>query len=128
MDLSSDYIEQVKDFRLPDDAEKVNRVFFEYSAAQELAYEKVTCSTGGYSVTRQEMIDRVTAHTWGRSDSFQALSQEEQSLVLNFVSTVSVGCYRQWVAGGKQMPLDEIIRLSNALMCGGLDRFFHSVK
>ena len=44
MELSSAYIELVKDCRLPEEAEKVNRIFFEYSAAQSLAYEKITCS------------------------------------------------------------------------------------
>ena len=125
-ELSSYYLELVKDFRLPEDSAKVNRVFFEYSAAQGLAYEKITCSTGAYSQTRQEMIDRVTEHTWGRSDAFRALSGAEQAMVLGFVSSVSVGCYRQWVADGKTMPLEEVIRLSTALMCGGLDGFFRA--
>ena len=124
LELSSDYVELVKGFTLPEDSAKVNRVFFEYSASQGLAYEKITCSTGAYSQTRQEMIDRVTEQTWGRSERFRALSPAEQSMVLNFVSTVSVGCYRQWVADGKKMPLEDVIQLSTALMCGGLDRFF----
>ena len=124
LELSSEYLELVRDFTLPEDSAKVNRVFFEYSAAQGLAYEKITCSTGAYSKTRQEMIDRVTEQTWGRSKRFHALSAAEQNMVLNYVSTVSVGCYRQWVADGKQMPLEEVIQLSTALMCGGLDGFF----
>ena len=70
------------------------------------------------------MIDRVTEQTWGRSKRFRALSAAEQNMVLSFVSTVSVGCYRQWVADGKQMPLEKVIQLSAALMCGGLDGFF----
>ncbi len=37
MELAADYIERVKDYRLPEDAEKVNRIFFEYSAAQGMA-------------------------------------------------------------------------------------------
>ena len=123
-ELSSDYLELVKDFRLPEDLAKVNRVFFEYSAAQGLAYEKITCSTGAYSQTRQEMIDRVTGETWGKSEVFRTLGGAEQAMVLSFVSSVSVGCYRQWVADGKTMPLEEVIRLSTALMCGGLDGFF----
>ena len=125
-ELSSDYLELVKDFRLPEDSAKVNRVFFEYSAAQGLAYEKITCSTGAYSQTRQEMIDRVTERTWGKSEAFRALSGAEQAMVLSFVSSVSVGCYRQWAADGKTMPLEEVIRLSTALMCGGLDGFFRA--
>ena len=114
-----------KDCQLPRDVAKVNRVFFEYSAEQGLAYEKITCATGAYSQTRQEMIDRVIAKTWGESEAFRSLPPSQQRMVLNFISTVSVGCYREWVADGKQMPLEDVIQLSTTLMCGGLDRFFH---
>ena len=124
-ELSEAYLERVKDYRLPRDVAKVNRAFFEYSAEQGLAYEKITCATGAYSQTRQEMIDRVIAETWGESETFRSLSPSQQRMVLNFISTVSVGCYREWVADGKQMPLEDVIQLSTTLMCGGLDRFFH---
>ena len=127
-ELSEAYLERVKDCKLPRDAAKVNRAFFEHSAEQGLAYEKITCATGAYSQTRQEMIDRVIAETWGESEAFRSLNPSQQRMVLNFISTVSVGCYREWVADGKQMPLEDVIQLSTTLMCGGLDRFFHSEK
>ena len=124
MELSSKYIELVKDFRLPEDAEKVNRIFFEYSAAQGLAYEKITCSAGSYSAAQQAMNAKVMDATWRKSSAFQKLSEEEQNLVLAFINTFGVGCYRQWVADGKKVPLERVIQLSGSLMCGGLDRFF----
>ena len=127
-ELSEAYLERVKDCKLPRDAAKVNREFFAYSAEQGLAYEKITCATGAYSQTRQEMIDRVIAETWGESEAFRGLNPSQQRMVLNFISTVSVGCYREWVADGKQMRLEDVIRLSTTLMCGGLDRFFHIEK
>ena len=127
-ELSEAYLERVKDCKLPRDAAKVNRAFFEYSAEQGLAYEKITCATGAYSQTRQEMIDRVIAETWGESEAFRGLNPSQQRMVLNFISTVSVGCYREWVADGKQMPLEDVIQLSTTLMCGGLDRFFQIEK
>ena len=127
-ELSEAYLERVKDCKLPRDAAKVNRAFFEYSAEQGLAYEKITCATGAYSQTRQEMIDRVIAETWGESEAFRGLNPSQQRMVLNFISTVSIGCYREWVADGKQMPLEDVIQLSTTLMCGGLDRFFHIEK
>ena len=127
-ELSAAYLERVKDYQLPRDAAKVNREFFAYSAEQGLAYEKITCATGAYSQTRQEMIDHVIAETWGESETFRSLSPSQQRMVLNFISTVSVGCYREWVADGKQMPLEDVIQLSTTLMCGGLDRFFQIEK
>ncbi|MBO5556789.1 MAG: TetR/AcrR family transcriptional regulator [Oscillospiraceae bacterium] len=128
MELSSAYIELVKDYKLPEDAEKVNRIFFEYSAAQGLAYEKITCSSGSYAASQKAMNAAVMDATWGKSPAFQRLSREEQNLVLAFINTFGVGCYRQWVADGKKVPLERVIELSGTLMCGGLDRFFKTKK
>ena len=128
MELSSAYIELVKDCRLPEEAEKVNRIFFEYSAAQGLAYEKITCSTGSYSASQQAMYRKVMDATWGKSPAFQRLSREEQNLVLAFINSFGVGFYRQWVADGKKLPLERVIELSGTMMCGGLDRFFKIKK
>lgn len=124
MDLSSRYIEQVKDYRLPDDAEAVNRIFFEYSAAQGPAYEKITCSGGSYGLSRRTMISSVMDATWKQSPAMKKLSAEEQNLVLSYITSFGVSIYRQWVADGKKVPLETVIRISGALMCGGLDRFF----
>ena len=128
MELSSAYIELVKDCRLPEEAEKVNRIFFEYSAAQGLAYEKITCSLGSYSASQQAMYRQVMDATWGKSPAFQRLSREEQNLVLTFINSFGVGFYRQWVADGKKLPLERVIDLSGTMMCGGLDRFFKIKK
>ena len=115
MELSSAYIDLVKDYRLPEDAEKVNRIFFEYSAAQGLAYEKITCSSGSYSASQQAMYRQVMDATWGKSPAFQKLSREAQNLVLTFINSFGV-------------PLEQVIRLSGTLMCGGLDKFFKEAK
>ena len=124
MELSSAYVELVKDYKLPEDAEKVNRIFFEYSAAQGLAYEKITCSSGSYSASQQDMYRQVMDATWGKSPAFRRLSREEQNLVLTFINSFGVGFYRQWVADGKTLPLERVVELSGTMMCGGLDRFF----
>lgn len=128
LQYSSSYIELVKDCKLPQDAEKVNRIFFEYSVSQGLAYEKITCSSGSYSASQQAMYRQVMDATWGKSTAFRRLSREEQNLVLTFINSFGVGCYRQWVADGKKIPLERVIQLSGTLMCGGLDRFFKMKK
>ena len=57
-ELSAGFIDKIKDYELPAELDKVNRVFFEYSAEQGLAYEKITCR-GTYHSIRDEMIENV---------------------------------------------------------------------
>lgn len=121
------YVESIKDFILPDELKKVNREFFLFGIKQGLAYEKITCSAS-YGRVRQDMIDKVIAGTWGKSKQFQKLTSFQQSLIVNYINTVSIGIYRQWVADGKKMDLEEVIRLSNALLCRGTEGFFAQIK
>lgn len=121
--LSAKYIERVKDFKLPEELDKVNREFFIYSEEQGLAYEKITCS-GSYSAIRQKMIDEVVNSTWGRSQRFMELDPGLRRILLDYINTVSVGNYRQWVADGKKIPLEKMIDISNRLICSGTDGFF----
>ena len=127
-EMSAEYLELVRDCRLPEDLEKVNRAFFEYSASKGLAYERITCSTGSYSSIRQGMIDKVTEQTWGNSEAFLSMSPMEQTVILNYIRSVCVECYREWVNDGKRLPLEDIIAFSGKLLCGGLDSVFEAKK
>ena len=74
------------------------------------------------------MIDEVIAETWGKSKTFMKLDSLYQNLLINYINTVSVGTYRQWVADGKKIPLEEVIGLANALICKGTEGFMKQVK
>lgn len=123
VELSQGYIERIKDYELPRELDKVNREFFLYSVEQGLAYEKISCSVS-YAKVRNEMIEKVYDASWGRSKSFRALSELERRQLMNFITTTSVGCYRQWVEDGKKQSVEELIELSNRLMLGGVNGFF----
>lgn len=119
-EISSAYIERIKDFRLPDEIKKVNRAFFEFSCSQGKVFEKITCSTGSYSYIRQKMINRVTSETWEKSVSFRKLDPFTQSVLLEHVNFINVNIYCRWVADGKRVPIEELIALSDQLTCNGL--------
>ena len=119
-EISSAYIERVRLFRLPEQIREVNRCFFEFSCAQGLAYEKITCSSGSYDYIRQQMINRVTAETWERSERFQRLDAFTRGVLLEHVNSINVNIYRRWVSDGKRVPIEELIALSDTLTCEGL--------
>lgn len=121
--ISSEYIKRVQGFKYPEELDKVNREFFIYSEEQGLAYEKITCS-GSYSTIRQKMIDNVVNSTWGESKKFTDLDKYRRNILLSYINTVSVGIYKQWVADGKKIPLEEMIYISNNLICRGINGFF----
>ena len=124
-EYSAEYIERIKDFKLPDELDKVNREFFLYSEEQGLAYEKITCAAGGsYHYIRSGMLREVNDSGWRSSKKYNALPDFKKQLLMNYINNAVLGIYRQWVNDGKQQSVDEITELTNSLVIGGVDAFF----
>ena len=124
-ELSAAYLDRIKAYSLPDELDKVNREFFLYSAEQGLAYEKITCS-GAWNAVRDQMISEVTDAGWGRSEKYRELSDFEKRLLTAFVNDTVLAAYRQWIEDRKQIPLEDVIGITNHAVLGGVDGFFGS--
>ena len=123
VEMSTEYIERIKGFVLPDELDKVNREFFVFSAEQGLAYEKITCS-GAYHSIRDEMIESVNDAGWSKSKKYQKLNDYEKKLLMGFVNNAVLTAYRHWVEDGKNIPLEDVIEMTNRIVLGGVKGFF----
>lgn len=122
MQMSAEYIEQIKDLKLPEDIDKLTRAFFEYSAKQGRAYEKITIS-GSYGYIRQKMINNVKNETWSKSARFNNMDGFSRNILIEYLNTTTLNIYKEWVEKGKKKPLEEVIELSVKLICGGVNEF-----
>ena len=118
--MTQEYLERIADYRVPEELDKINREFFLYSVEKGLAYEKITCS-GSYSYIRNKMIGNVIHTTWEKSTWLQLLDPLKQNILLGFIQSAGVEMYRRWVVDGKKIPLEEIIEISNKLLCSGVN-------
>ena len=126
-ELSAGFIARIRDYALPEELDQVNRAFFEYSAKQGPAYEKITCS-GSYNAIRDEMVAGVNDAGWGKSPDYRRLSDFEKKLLMGFVNHAVLLAYRQWIEDGKVIPLEEVIDLTNRIVLGGVREFFKSER
>ena len=69
-ELSSGYVERVKEFKLPEELDKVNREFFLFSVEQGLAYEKITCSVAYSSIISTRSVSARTGSGWRMARRF----------------------------------------------------------
>ncbi|MDU0347410.1 TetR/AcrR family transcriptional regulator [Actinomyces sp. MRS3W] len=99
---------------------EVNRVFFEYLAAADPFVERLICEPS-YRPFCNAMFAAALRHNRERHNPYAALSEPEQSIVNNFLAGSSLDMYRQWVADGKKVPLDDLIALSTKLLCTGVE-------
>ena len=120
--MSQDYLKKIADYKIPEDLGKINREFFLFSVSQGEMYEKITCSSK-YGMIRDKMIDHVMSSTWEKASFVRLLDEPKRNILLRYIQTVSVEIYCQWVADGKKIPLEEVIELSNQLLCAGVNKF-----
>ena len=120
------YLEEIKDYRYPEDLEKSVATFFTYSAKQGEAYDRITLSNS-YSGIRQEMIDQVMKKTWGESVAFNRLSDWQKKVLLDFIIHTGLTIYQEWVRGGRKQSLEEVIKEAQLLMRGGVDQYLQNV-
>ncbi len=122
MEMSSEYIEMISHYHLPEEMDKVNEAFFRYSVSKGKVYEKITCASG-YVHIRNTMIGRVNEGTWHKSAWFNNIPEWQRHLLIVYVQYTIVEMYKQWVADGKKASVEEVIAMSNRLICTGLDGF-----
>ena len=117
--FSSPYSEQVKGLVYPRDIAKGVRAFFEFSAKQNKAYERITCASS-LAVVRERMISRVVK----KSDSnIQRMGKNnfENTVLGNFIHDTILAVYAQWIAEKKKTPLEDVIQLTVKLITKGID-------
>lgn len=120
--MSSSFIEKIKTYKIPEDLDKITREFFLYSANGGKVYEKITCN-GSYEAIRNQMIAKTSAHTQKQSTSLRKLPENQQRILLSYVHAATLEIYRQWVADGKKIALNDIIDLAICLVCTGVNGF-----
>ena len=118
-----DFIERTKNFRVPEDLDKINREFFIFSVEQGKIYEKII-SSPAWQIISKKFVEKIINYTWQSSTQFQKLNSCKKNLLICFVMNVGIELYRQWLSDDKKIPLEEVISISNNLLCHGVFGFF----
>ena len=99
--------------------DKLVRAFFEYMEAQDVFFKRVTCDRR-FDYIRKRMLNRVTKQA-AESHPLKSLDQSVCNILLTFNNCI-VLLYRQWVADGRKIPMEEMIELSTMLLENGIKR------
>ena len=120
--ITQNYLKRIENYRIPEELDKINREFFLYSVEKGPVYERITCS-GSYHNVHSKMVNNVMNTAWGQSSWFQLLEPSKQIILLGFIQSGVMEIYKRWIAGGKKIPVNDIIDMSNLLLCSGVNGF-----
>lgn len=124
-EAANNYFAEIDQVPPPMPMEEVNRVFFTYLSKQDAFTERLICAES-YRNFCNKLFTAALKHNRNRYNPYAHLPEAEQNIVNVFTSQSSLDIYRQWVADGKQVPLQRLIELSGMLLSHGTEAVIKS--
>ena len=104
------------------DIKKIIRFFYEYAANMPVLNERLLCS-GSYQHIGAEINRQIMEY---RAQTYRGSFHKDplvDNLVFAYFSANTTLLYRQWVADGKQLPMEDLIAHATALICDGMQSY-----
>ncbi len=119
-EMAKNFIKRTQGLERPRDMDKITREFFLVSESGGRFYEKLMCS-GSYHYISRRITNEIMSETWGADGKQKNVDPYVQNIMMTFVAQSTIEIYKQWVADGKKIPLEEIIALTAKLICTGVN-------
>lgn len=121
-EIAESFIAQNVSYSSMAEMRRITRYFFEYAASMPLLHERLLCS-GSYSYVGDKINEKIMAHQAETNRGAFSRNPLVDNLVFAYFAANSTILYRQWVADGKQLPLEDLITASTNLICNGLSAY-----
>ena len=121
-EIVSDFISQDVSYHSLADIKRITRYYFEYVTNMSPLHERMLCT--GPSGHIGDMVNAKIMEYQAKKDK-GAFSNDpyEDNLVFAYFAANSTILYRQWVADGKKMPVEDLIRAATKIICGGMSAY-----
>lgn len=115
------YIELLKPYQFPNDADELIRIFFTFSTAQDEAYEKITIAAS-YRGIRNEMLNQVMIQSTGHGYPHLQLGISDFAKVIQyrFLSETCLMIYEEWINEKKKTSIENVIGIAQKLILNGM--------
>lgn len=113
-EMAQSFIERTKHMERPRDMDKITREFFLVHEELGKLGERITCS-GSYRYISRRITNDIMAESWKQDQR----NPYVQNILMTYVSQSTLAIYKQWIADGKKIPLEEIIEIAIQLVCNG---------
>ena len=119
-EMAQNFIKRTQDMERPRDMDKITREFFLCSEELGKLVERITCS-GNYKYISRKITNSIMKQTWKSQQNFSPENPYIQNIIMTYVAQSTLEIYKQWVADGKRIPLEDIIKITAKLICNGMN-------
>ena len=113
------YYDEVEKLTIPADIDDLTDTFFRYFSSQGKYVENLICNPD-YQTYCSQLFRATLKHNREQYNPYKKYSAMEQKIINIFLVNSTLDIYREWVASGKEMPLEDIIDLTGKLLCSGI--------
>ncbi len=118
-EIAEHFIQQQVSYGNMTDIRRLIRLFFEHAANMPLFHERLMCS-GSYRPVWEKINRKIMAYRRETNRGVFGMNEYAENLVFAYYGANSTLLYRQWVADGKKLPLEELIDVATRLICDGM--------
>ena len=118
-EIAGEFIEKQVSYTKMADIRRMIRVFFEYMATQSPLQDRLLCS-GSYRFFYDRVNQQVMGHRKLMNRGAFGLDEASENIIFTYYGSITAVLYRQWVADGKKLSLEEVIQLATKLICEGM--------
>lgn len=119
-EIAEEYISMFISYENIEDVREMIRRFFEYVTSQSPLQERILCSDS-YRFLAERINARIMEHRKQTRHGAFTLSEAGENIVLAYYGSIAAVLFRQWVADGKQLSVEELIALATKLICSGME-------
>ena len=118
-EIAGEFIEKQVSYTKMADIRRMIRVFFEYMATQSPLQDRLLCS-GSYQFFYDRINQQIMGHRKLMNRGVFGLDEASENLIFAYYGSITAILYRQWVADGKKLSLEDVIELATKLICEGM--------
>ena len=116
------FIKQNVSYKSLDDIKNLIRLFFESASGQSKFQERLICS-GSYQTFFNQVNKRIMDYRRDTNRGAFGMDDLSENFIFAYYGANSALLYRQWVADGKKIPIEDAIQLATKLICNGMSAF-----
>ncbi len=118
--LAQNFIKRTIGLERPRDMDKITREFFLCSEELGKVGERITCC-GNYKYISRKITNDIMNQTWKTESASSSENPYIQNIIMTYTAQSTLEIYKQWVANGKKIPIEDIINIASRLICNGLN-------
>ncbi|MDE6945168.1 TetR/AcrR family transcriptional regulator C-terminal domain-containing protein [Bacteroides congonensis] len=119
-EMAQNFIKRTQGLERPRDMDKITREFFLCSEELGKLGERITCS-GNYKYISRKITNDIMNQTWKTDSQSSSVNPYIQNVVMTYVAQSTLEIYKQWIADGKKIPIEDIINIATQLICNGVN-------